>query len=78
MGRTERVSDADVLAAIQRTYAPVSTASQLAEELEYTTDGMRKRLERMEDDGLINSRKVGARARVFWLSDDGDKLLAEQ
>lgn len=34
------------------------------------------RLDRLVDDGLLNSRKVG-RGKVFWLTDDGKSRLQE-
>jgi len=71
MGRSKRVSDAKILRAIALSPDPVVTARELAEELDYTRDGIRKRLLKLEDDGKVAGRDVGARSVVWWLTPEG-------
>jgi len=57
---------------------PVVTASDLAAQLPVTQQAVNKRLNRLQSDGMIYSKKVGASARVYWLSRAGKERLAEE
>ena len=76
VGRSKKATDVEILREIAVAPAPVVTASELAEVLPYSTDGVRLRLKELEEDGLVESREVGARAVVWWLTTDGKKQAA--
>lgn len=68
---TETVTDQDVLKVFDYDDDPVLTAQEVAEGLrrfgtQITKEGVRHRLERMQDDGLVSRKKMGARAVGWW------------
>lgn len=56
---------------------PVLTALEIANDLEMSQQGAYSRLRNFEADGLVNSKKVGAKARVFWLTDEGKNYVSD-
>lgn len=75
MPRTPRVSDEEILQQIQLHPDPVVTARELSEHVDYTPDGVRRRLHDLEERGLVIKRDVGANAVIWWLSDEGRRQL---
>lgn len=75
MGRSQRLGDDDFIRAIALSPDPIVTAKEVGERLDYSTDGARDRLERLEEKGLVNSRRVGSRAVVWWLTEAGRNRL---
>lgn len=75
VGRPKRVSDKEILQEIALARGPVVTAGELAEKLEMNQSGVYKRLNDLVDQGLVKERKVGASAKVYWLSEDGREYL---
>lgn len=71
MPRTPKAGDSEILREMVLFPHPVATASDLADELGYSTDGMRGRLKHLEQEGYVSSRDVGARATVWWVTDRG-------
>jgi len=71
MGRQKKVDDEDILVAIATSPDPVTTAPELAEKLDYSQDGVRRRLLELSDKGWVESRDVGARATIYWLTPAG-------
>jgi repressor of nif and glnA expression len=69
-GRPDVVSDADVLRILADSDDPVMSAPEIADETRIGDRGMYKKLRRMEDEGLVTSKKVG-QARIWWLTDKG-------
>lgn len=70
--------DVDFLRLFALSPDPVLTAGELADELPVTQQAVNSRLKRMEKDGLVESKKVGAAARVYWLTEHGKQTLAEE
>ena len=56
---------------------PVLSAPEMAEHLPISNQAVNKRLERMERDGIIKAKKVGSAAKVYWLTAEGKRRLAE-
>ena len=69
MPRQVEVEDGEILNAMAETEGPVCTVPELSDFLPYGPDGLRIRLNQMKDRGMVESRKVGARAEVWWESD---------
>ena len=65
-GRRPEFSNKEILAVFQSSSDPVLTTSEIASQFEITHRGVRDRLEKLEEDGQIKSKKVGARAKVWW------------
>ena len=75
MGRRKRVEDDEILQAIAVSPDPIVTASELSEHMDYTDDGVRNRLDDLEEQGLVMSRDVGSRAKVWWITTQGRQKL---
>jgi predicted ArsR family transcriptional regulator len=69
MARTVKVDDETILSKFSEIEGPVCTVPDLAELLPLKADGIRHRLKKLEDEGRVNSRKIGARATVWWQPD---------
>lgn len=65
-GRRPEFTDKEILAVFRSSSDPVLTTSEIASQFEITHRGVRDRLEGLEEDGQIKSKKVGARAKVWW------------
>jgi Mn-dependent DtxR family transcriptional regulator len=68
--------DLEVLRAVSDTYGPAVGTSEVAEHLDVKTQTAAKYLNRLSDAGLVHTRKIG-RVRVWWLSDRGQRELAQ-
>jgi len=74
-GPDRQLNDVDVLDTIHDIYGPAVGTSEVADRLGVERQTADKYLRRLSEDGLVNTRKIG-RARVWWLSDDGERQRA--
>lgn len=65
-GRQPSVTDAEILEVFKQVDDPVLTTSEVAEAVEMGRRGMFDRLQTLEKDGLLKSKKVGGRGAVWW------------
>mgnify|MGYP006274248089 CR=1 FL=1 len=65
-GRTPEITDEEILQVFRSSSDPVLTTGEVASEFEITHRGVRDRLEKLEEEGVIKSKKAGARAKVWW------------
>jgi predicted ArsR family transcriptional regulator len=65
-GRRPEFSDDEILAVFRSSSDPVLTTSEVASQFDVTHRGVRDRLEKLEKSGTLQSKKVGARAKVWW------------
>jgi predicted ArsR family transcriptional regulator len=78
MGAGHRqVSDEEILRLFAVSPDPIVTAKELARNLPISQQAVNKRLGQLEESGLITSRKVGASAVVYWLTEGGRQTLSE-
>jgi len=77
-GRPKDVSDVEILRAMRLTTGPVATSPELSDSLDMSSTGVNNRLRDLVNRGLVKRQKVGANAIVYWLSDDGEELLAAE
>jgi DNA-binding MarR family transcriptional regulator len=75
-GRKPEVEDDEILEAIALHPDPVVTASEVAESIDMSQQGINKRLRDLADRDLIVRKEVGARAIIYWLDDDGKELIS--
>lgn len=66
----ETVSPDTVLEVIQHAADPIVTAKEVGEKLNCTSEAARQKLLRLQDQGIVARRKVGAGAVVWWLVDE--------
>jgi predicted ArsR family transcriptional regulator len=55
---------------------PVVTAPELAEQLNISPQAVNKRLDTLEQDQFVTSKKVGASAKVYWLTEAGEREVS--
>jgi len=65
-GRPPSVSDDQILDVFKSAADPVLTSSEVAEKLEMGRRGILTRLESLEEQGYLRSKKVGGRSAVWW------------
>jgi len=65
-GRPPEISDAEILAVFKLENDPVLTASEIAKRLDMGRRGTLSRLENLEEEGFLRSKKVGGRSMVWW------------
>lgn len=76
-GRKPTVPDVDILREIAVAPDPIVTAVELADEIDMSQQGAYSRLETLESEEYVRSKKVGSRARVWWITDKGRQQLAD-
>ncbi|MCL9812391.1 hypothetical protein [Natranaeroarchaeum aerophilus] len=67
-----KVTDEDVLAVLEDAETPVLTAGLVAEELPVTSKAVYYRLRNLHDEGRVGQLEVGARAVVWWSTDESE------
>lgn len=77
-GRKPSVPNSEVLHLIKVAPAPVVTATELNENLDMTRQGANSRLNALEEEGYLRSKKVGAAARVYWITEKGEEIVADE
>ena len=65
-GRKPKTTDEAILHVFRSSSDPVLSTSEVASEVDITHRGVRDRLQKLEDEGKVMSKKVGARAMVWW------------
>jgi predicted ArsR family transcriptional regulator len=77
-GRDKTISDAKFLYYFAVSDKPVLTVSQLEEKIDLTRQGIYNRLEDLQQNGYLKSMNVGASAKVWWLTDDGEQYVQDR
>jgi predicted transcriptional regulator len=75
-GRKRQVSDIEILRVLALSAHPVLVASEVADEIDMSRQGVFDRLQKLESRGHVESAKK-ASARVWWLTSDGRRYLSE-
>jgi DNA-binding Lrp family transcriptional regulator len=70
------VEDREILLMIRTRSSPIVTAKIIAERADMTTENANYRLKSLVDDGALESMRVGAAAKVYWLTDTGRQIAA--
>lgn len=78
MGRPPRVEASEVCRVVALHPEPVVTAGDVYDTLEMTQAGARKRMDRLVEDGYLESKSIGAAGKVYWLTDAGKRLLNDE
>jgi DeoR/GlpR family transcriptional regulator of sugar metabolism len=65
--RTRSFSNEEVLAAIENARYPFVTATDLADVFDVQNRTILDRLNELQEAGEVKSRKVGARAVIWWI-----------
>jgi len=70
-GKNRQVSNEELLRAIALSPDPIVTAPEIAERVDLTRQGVNNRLPELVEIGYLKKREVGAKAIVYWLTDEG-------
>ena len=70
-------SDAEILQVFVESPDPVLFATEVAESLDMTRQGVYNRLDSLVDTGLLHTKKSGSRTRIYWISRRGRQYYAE-
>lgn len=73
-GREETVSDKEILQYFEDSEDPVLGTGDIADFLDFSDKGARKRLHKMAENGLLDNRKLG-RVPAWWITDKGRAYL---
>jgi len=65
-GRKPMVSDEEILAVFENADDPVLMATEVAEPLPIGRRAVYNRLQSLEEDGILKSKKTGARSTIWW------------
>ncbi|WP_247010815.1 hypothetical protein [Halorientalis litorea] len=69
-GRIPRVSDEDLLDVFRSTADPVLSTAEVADAVPIKRRGTLNRLQSLEEDGELESKRIGGRNTVWWLGDE--------
>jgi DNA-binding Lrp family transcriptional regulator len=75
-GRKPTVEDDEILDVFRSAADPILTATEVAEQLPMGRRGALKRLNNLEDRGVLKSKEVGSGSRVWWLPGYTDTKLS--
>lgn len=70
-------SEQRYMSAVARSPDPVVTTTEIAEELDLTQQAVYNAFQNLESKGLIQSKKVGSRSKVWWLTVQGRSVYAD-
>lgn len=73
-GRKESVDDKEILRVFEQADDPILFTREVAEEIEFSSQGTLPRLRQLEDRGLLASKK-GGKALVWWITEEGEEFL---
>lgn len=67
-GRKPRASDEDILSVLRNADDPVLSTAEIADQLPIKRRSTLDRLRGLEEQGLVQSKQIGGRNTVWWLS----------
>lgn len=70
-GRKPRESDEEILSVLRSAEDPVLSTAEIAEQLTIKRRSTLNRLHTLEERGLVESKQIGGRNTVWWLSTKG-------
>lgn len=68
-GRRPVVSDSELVEAISTHDDRAVTASEVAEQVDIKRPGTLQRLKQLYEEGVVERKRVGSRAVIWWLAD---------
>lgn len=73
-GRKPQVSNEEILQVFRDAKDPVLIASEVSEQLPIGRRGVYERLKKLEEEGMLRSKKVGGRSTVWWYPGHTDTI----
>jgi predicted transcriptional regulator len=65
-----KFSDGDIIAVLEKAAPEPLSATEVGERAGMARTTAHNRLERLADEEMVQTKKLGARARAYWLADD--------
>ncbi|WP_353633367.1 winged helix-turn-helix domain-containing protein (plasmid) [Halobacterium sp. NMX12-1] len=75
-GRPPDTTDREILVLFRDADDPVLSTSDIADQLSYSLQGTLSRLTTLEQEKVLDSRKIG-NAKAWWLTEDGQRFLED-
>ena len=69
-GRPRTVSDEEILTAVRSTGGPAANTGEIAEQLPLSRRCVHSRLTDLAEEGTLETKAMGKRARIWWLPDE--------
>jgi len=69
-GPNPSITDEEILSLFRETSDPVLSTSEVAEQAPITRRSVYERLVSLRDEGALESKEIGGRNTVWWISDD--------
>lgn len=70
------MSDSEILNFVRDSSDPFVTTAEVAEYLEFSKEGARKRLYSLANEGYLEFKKVG-RNPAFWITSEGEEFVSD-
>jgi len=77
-GRNPRVTDTDLLDVFRSTTDPVLSTAEVADAVPIKRRGTLNRLRRLEEEGRLESKRIGGRNTVWWLADHAGDAVEDR
>lgn len=75
-GRPPETSDREILAIFAKSEDPVLSTGEISVVLSYSQPGTYRRLQKLEEEGLLRSKMIGD-SKAWWLTEDGQRFLED-
>jgi predicted transcriptional regulator len=77
-GPDPEIRDVDILKIfVGNQHDPAFVPTEIADELDVTTEGARHQMEKLVERGLLGKKKPGQRTVLYWITPDGYEYYAE-
>jgi predicted transcriptional regulator len=70
-GPDPEIDDLSVLETFLSSSEPAFVPSEVAENLDVTTEGARNRMNKLAERGLLEKKKPGQRTVMYWITEEG-------
>ncbi|TQQ79153.1 hypothetical protein EGH24_12225 [Halonotius terrestris] len=77
-GPDPEIDPISILRVFLRSTDPAFVPSEIAEELDCTTEGARHQMNRLVDEGYLAKKKPGQRTVIYWITEGGSRHYFEQ
>ncbi|WP_436934979.1 winged helix-turn-helix transcriptional regulator [Halovenus marina] len=76
-GPDPTVDPEEILRIIKLAYPPALGTADIADEIGISNQATARHLKRLQEDGHVDSRKVG-QVRIWWITDEGERKIGSQ
>lgn len=77
-GPDPEIDPISILRIFLRSTDPAFVPSEIAEELDCTSEGARHQMNKLVERGLLSKKKPGQRTVMYWITNEGSRYYVEQ